>query len=55
MQTAEGKLRLFLAFDRTSKFAFVQVVESANRVAASAFLEALVAAAPYRIHTILTV
>ncbi len=54
MQTAEGKLHLFVAIDRTSKFAFVQLVESATRVTASAFLEALVAAVPYRIHTVLT-
>jgi transposase InsO family protein len=52
--TAEGQLYLFVAIDRTSKFAFVQLVESATRVTASAFLEALVAAVPYRIHTVLT-
>ncbi len=44
VQTAEGKLYLFVAIDRTSKFAFVQLVESATRVTASAFLEALIAA-----------
>lgn len=54
VQTAEGKLYLFVAIDRTSKFAFVQLVESASRVTASAFLEALVEAVPYRIHTVLT-
>lgn len=54
MQTAEGKLYLFVAIDRTSKFAFIQLVESATRVTASAFLEALIAAVPYRIHTVLT-
>jgi transposase InsO family protein len=54
VQTAEGKLYLFVAIDRTSKFAFAQFVESATRVTASAFLEALVAAVPYRIHTVLT-
>ncbi len=45
---------MFVAIDRTSKFALVQLAESANRVTASAFLEALVAAVPYRIHTVLT-
>jgi hypothetical protein len=50
VQTAQGKLCLFVAIDRTSKFAFVQLVESATRVTASAFLEALIAAVPYRIH-----
>jgi len=54
VQTAEGKLYLFVAIDRTSKFAFVQLVESANRVTASAFLVALIAAVPYKIHTVLT-
>src|SRR5476649_800458 len=54
VQTAEGKLYLFIAIDRTSKFAFVQLVESANRVTASTFLTALIAAVPYKIHTILT-
>jgi len=54
VQTAEGKLYLFVAIDRTSKFAFVQLVEKANRVTASAFLVALVEAVPYKIHTVLT-
>ena len=54
LQTAEGKLYLFVAVDRTSKFAFVQLVEQATRVTASAFLVALIAAVPYKIHTILT-
>jgi len=54
VQTVEGKLYLFVAIDRTSKFAFVQRVESANRVTASAFLTALIAAVLYKIHTILT-
>ena len=31
MQTDEGKLYLFVAIDRTTKFAFVQLVESTNR------------------------
>ena len=54
VRTAEGKLNMFVAIDRTSKFAFAQLVEKANRVTASAFLVALVAAVPYKIHTILT-
>jgi hypothetical protein len=54
VQTGEGKLYLFVAIDRTSKFAFVQLVESANRVTASAFRVALIAAIPHEIHTILT-
>lgn len=54
VQTAEGKLYLFVAIDRTSKFAFVQLVDKANRVTASDFLVALIDAVPYKIHTILT-
>lgn len=54
VQTAEGKLHLLVAIDRTSKFAFGHPVEGATRITASAFLEALVAALPYRIHTVLT-
>ena len=54
VQTAEGKLYLFVAIDRTSKFAFIQLVDKANCVTASAFLTALVKAVPYKIHTVLT-
>ena len=54
MQTAEGKLHLFVAIDRTSKFAFVRLEEKANRITASAFLVAVIKAVPYKIHTVLT-
>src|SRR5271167_3975242 len=54
VQTGEGKLFLFVAIDRTSKFAFARLVEKANRVTASAFLADLIAAVPYKIHTVLT-
>ncbi|MFG1282617.1 MULTISPECIES: IS481 family transposase [Xanthobacter] len=54
VQTAEGKLYLYVAIDRTSKFAFVQVVRKTGRTSASAFLMALLDAVPYRIHTVLT-
>lgn len=54
VQTAEGKLHLYVAIDRTSKFAFVQLVERANRRTATAFLESLIAAVPYKIHILLT-
>ena len=45
---------MFVAIDRTSKFAFVKLEAKANRVTASAFLEDLIEAVPYKIHTILT-
>jgi transposase InsO family protein len=54
VQTAQGKLFLFVAIDRTSKFAFAKLAEKANRVTASAFLVALIEAVPYKIHTVLT-
>ena len=54
VRTAEGKLYLFVAIDRTSKFAFARLVEKANRVTASEFLVALIEAVPYKIHTVLT-
>lgn len=54
LRTAEGKLYLFIAIDRTSKFAFARLVERANTKAASAFLDGLVAVVPYEIHTVLT-
>src|SRR5208282_2845991 len=49
VRTAEGKLYLYVAIDRTSKFAFVQVVRKTGRTSASAFLEALIATVPYKI------
>lgn len=54
VQTAEGKLYLYVAIDRTSKFAFVQLVQKTGRTSASAFLVALIEAVPYKIHTVLT-
>jgi transposase InsO family protein len=54
VQTAEGKLYLYVAIDRTSKFAFVQLVKQTGRTSASAFLESLIQAVPYKIHTVLT-
>jgi transposase InsO family protein len=54
VQTGEGKLRLFVALDRTSKFAFVRLVESAGKMEAAQFLRDLVAAVPYRVHIVLT-
>ncbi|MBB3710038.1 hypothetical protein FHS67_006398 [Aminobacter aminovorans] len=47
VQTAEGKLYLFVAIDRTSKFAFAQLVEKATRRVAGNFLRALAATVPY--------
>lgn len=54
VSTEEGKLYLFVAIDRTSKFAFVRLVESAGKMEAAQFLRDLAAAVPYRIHIVLT-
>jgi transposase-like protein len=54
VRTEEGKLHLFVAIDRTSKFAFAELHEKATRETAANFLRALSAAVPYKIHTVLT-
>ena len=54
VRTGEGKLRLFVAIDRTSKFVYVELHEKAGKMIAAQFLRNLIAAVPYRIHTILT-
>jgi transposase-like protein len=54
VRTEEGKLYLFVAIDRTSKFAYAQLHEKANRRTATSFLKALIKAVPYKIHTVLT-
>jgi transposase InsO family protein len=54
VRTAQGKLYLFVAIDRTSKFAFVELHERATTRIAADFLHALVKAVPYKIHTVLT-
>jgi len=54
VQTEEGKLYLFVAIDRTSKFAYVELHERATRLIAKAFLERVIKAVPYKIHTVLT-
>jgi hypothetical protein len=43
-----------VAIDRTSKFAFARLVESAGKIEAAQFLRDLIEAVPYRIHTVLT-
>src|SRR5579884_2921419 len=54
VRTEQGKLYLFVAIDRTSKFAFAELHERAMRRITADFLRALVAAVPYTIHTVLT-
>jgi transposase InsO family protein len=54
VRTEQGKLYLLVAIDRTSKFAFVELHEKVTRRVAGNFLRALIAAVPYRVHTVLT-
>lgn len=54
VQTAEGRLYLFVAVDRTSKFAFVALHRKALRKTAADFLRHLVEAVLYRINIVLT-
>lgn len=54
VRTAEGKLYLYVAIDRTSKFAYAQLHKSQTKTIAASFLENLIQAVPYKIHKVLT-
>ena len=54
VRTAEGKLHMFVAIDRTSKFAFAELHERATRRVAGDFQHHLIEAVPHKIHTVLT-
>jgi transposase InsO family protein len=54
VRTSEGKLHLFVAIDRTSKFAHVELHAKATTVISKQFLDNLVAAVPCAIRTVLT-
>ncbi len=54
VRTEEGKLHLFVAIDRTSKFTYVELCNSATKPIAAEFLRNLIRILPYKIHTILT-
>src|SRR5882672_5267098 len=54
VRTQQGRLYLFVAIDRTSKFAFVELHEKATMRVAVDFLRALIEAVPHKIHTVLT-
>lgn len=51
VRTEQGKLHMFVAIDRTSKFPFV---ETATTAISRDFLLRLIAAVPYKIHAVLT-
>ena len=50
----QGKLYLIVAIDQTSKFVFVEMHEKVARRTAGDFLRRLIAAVPYKVHTVLT-
>lgn len=54
MQTAEGKLFLFVGIDRTAKFAVAQLVATADRKTAWEFLQHMLETVPYQVHMVLT-
>ena len=54
VQTAEGRLYLFVAIDRTSKFALTELHASADKMTAAQFLRNVIEAVPYTLHTVLT-
>jgi transposase InsO family protein len=54
LRSAEGKVHLFLAIDRVTKFAYVELHARADMMTGAAFLRGVVAAFPYALHTVLT-
>jgi IS30 family transposase len=54
VHTEEGKLYLFVAIDRTSKFAYAELHERQTRRIAADFLRNLIDVVPYHLHTVLT-
>lgn len=54
VSSEEGKLYLFVAIDRTSKFVYVELLKKYGKVEAAQFLQQLIKTVPYKIHTILT-
>lgn len=54
LRTEQGKSHMCVAIDRTSKFAFVELHETATTATSRDFLLCLIAAVPYKIRTVLT-
>ena len=54
VRTEQGKLYMFVAIDRTSKFAFVELHENSKTATSRDFLLRLIEAVPDKIHTVLT-
>ena len=54
VRTAEGKLYLYVAVDRTSKFAYAELHKNQTKMIAAEFLRNLIQAVPYKINKVLT-
>jgi transposase InsO family protein len=54
VRTGQGKLYMFVAIGRTSKFAFVELHENSRTATSRDFLLRLIEVVPYTIHTVLT-
>ena len=54
LRLADGKLNMFLAVDRVSKFTYVEFRSDVGKANGADFLRGVVAAFPYVIHTVLT-
>jgi hypothetical protein len=54
LRLTQGKLHMFLAIDRVSKFTYVEFHDQATTLVAAGFLRNVVEAFPYKIHTVLT-
>jgi len=54
VQTAEGRLQLFVTIDQTGKFAFVELHQEGRKMIAAQCLRNLVSAMLHTIHTVLT-
>jgi transposase InsO family protein len=54
LRLAEGKLFMFLAIDRVSKFTHVAFLDANTKLNGAAFLRQVVQTFPYKIHTVLT-
>jgi Integrase core domain len=54
LRLAQGKLNMFLAIDRVSKFTYVEFRDDLGRINGADFLRRVVEAFPYAIHTVLT-
>lgn len=54
LRLAEGKLNMFLAIDRVSKFTYVEFRDDVGKMNGAEFLRGVIKAFPYKLHTVLT-